>query len=225
MQSGTFKHPAARYADPSAGQSYFSWQQSAGRKGAVYNLKFFAPYISESDSVLEFGSGGGYLLAALHCREKVGVEINPVARGEAAKNGIETYSAPMELCGRAFDRVISSHCLEHVANPYESLCQVRDLLRKDGRLVLLLPLDDWRSQPWVGPDNDAHLYTWTPRLLGNLLVAAGFDPIMIKTIHRCWPPRFDEEIWAFSRAVFEALGYLSAVVLRRRQLWTIARPS
>jgi SAM-dependent methyltransferase len=206
-----------------ADQKYFSWQQSAGRKGAVYNLKFFAPFIPEDQDVLDFGCGGGYLLAALHCRERVGVEINPVARAEATKNGIKALSTLEELSGRTFDRVISSHCLEHVANPYESLCTMRRLLRNDGALILLLPIDDWRSEPWVGPDDNSHLYAWTPRLLGNLLVASGFQPVLIEVVNHVWPPRFDAHIWNFSRTVFDVLAYALSIALRRRQLWAVAR--
>jgi SAM-dependent methyltransferase len=223
MQNKSHMHPCARYADLVRGQEYFTWQAAAGKKGAVYNLRFFAPFILQDQDVLEFGCGGGYLLAALHCREKVGVEINPVARAEATKNGIETLSTLQELAGRTFDTVISSHCLEHVANPYESLCMLRQLLRKDGKLILLLPVDDWRSEPWIGPDNNAHLYAWTPRLLGNLLVASGFQPVSIKAINHAWPPRFDARIWNFSRTMFDVLAYVFSIALRRRQLWAVAR--
>jgi SAM-dependent methyltransferase len=222
MGNRILAHPTAHYADPLPGHKYFSWQQPAGMKGAIYNLKFFAPYISEDQDVLEFGCGGGYLLAALRCRGRIGVEINPAALAEAAKNGIQTFPTLADLPEGAFDRIISSHCLEHVANPYESLCTMRRLLRENGKVILLLPVDDWRSEPWIGPDENAHLYTWTPRLLGNLLVSAGFNPISIKLINYTWPPRFDQSIWAISRKLFEAMAFATAIVLRRRQIWAIA---
>jgi SAM-dependent methyltransferase len=225
MGNKILAHPAARYADPVAGERYFSWQQPAGIKGAIYNLRFFAPYIGEHHDVLEFGCGGGYLLAALGCGEKIGVEINPAARAEAAKIGIQTFSTFADLPERTFDRIISSHCLEHVPNPYESLGAMRRLLRHDGRLILLLPIDDWRSEPWAGPDRNAHLYAWTPRLLGNLLVATGFKPLSIQMVNYTWPPRFDGSIWTTSRRLFEAIAYATAVVLRRRQMWAIAEQS
>jgi SAM-dependent methyltransferase len=193
-------------------------------KGAVYNLKFFAPFIREGQDVLEFGCGGGYLLAALRCREKVGIEINPAARAEAAMNDIRTFSTLTELPEVAVDRIISSHCLEHVTNPYESLCTMRRLLRQGGRLILLLPVDDWRSEPRIGPDKNAHLCTWTPRLLGNPLVSAAFNPISIRVVNYAWPPRFDKSIWALSRNQFEAMAYPVAIFLRRRQIWAIAEP-
>jgi SAM-dependent methyltransferase len=216
--------PASRYADPATGGKYFSWQQAAGRKGAIYNLKLFAPYIHEDHDVLDFGCGGGYILEALHCREKVGVEINPVAQIEAMKMGIQTCSTLADLTGRTFDRIISSHCLEHVANPYESLCQMRGLLRQNGRLILLLPVDDWRNEPWVGTDDNGHLYGWTPRLLGNLLTSAGFRPLLVKVVNYNCPPRVDAILWALSRTLFTAIAYTTAVLLRRRQIWALAEP-
>jgi len=223
MQDKSIEPPSAHYADPVAGEKYFSWQREGGAKGAIYNLKFFAPFIHEDQDVLEFGCGGGYLLAALRCREKIGVEVNPAARAEAAKNGVQTLATLEEISGKTFDRVISSHCLEHVANPYESLCRLRQLLRNDGRLIMLLPIDDWRNQPWAAPDINAHLYTWTPQLLGNLLVASGFQPLTIKVVNHTFPPRFDARIWSFSRTMFGALAYVFSVALRRRQLWVEAR--
>lgn len=224
MSATSWGHPAARYADPLAGGQYFAWQQAAGRNGAIYNLKFFAPFIAETHDVLDFGCGGGYLLSALRCREKAGIDINPAARAEAARRGVPVFASSAELSGRKFDRIVSSHCLEHVHNPFETLCKLRRLLRKDGRLILLLPIDDWRREPWTGPDDNGHLCTWTPRLLGNLLVSAGFTPVSIKVVNYAWPPRLDKFIWAVSRALFDGVAYLTSVALFRRQLWAIALP-
>jgi len=210
-------------APPVYGEAYFAWQRTAGKKGAVYNRKFFAPFVHQEDSVLDFGCGGGYVLQALSCRNKVGIEVNPAARAEACKLGIEVLPSLSELGDRKFDIIISSHCLEHVPSPYETLSSFRHALAANGKIVLLLPIDDWRTEPWEGPDINAHLYTWTPKLLGNLLTACGLEPVFIRVVNHVWPPRFDEQIWAFSETLFEVLAYLSSVLLRRRQLWALAR--
>jgi hypothetical protein len=51
-------------------------------------------------------------------------------------------------------------------------------LRLTGKLILMLPLDDWRAASQQGRYRDGnqhnHLYAWTPQILGNLLVEAGF---------------------------------------------------
>ena len=214
--------PVARYAG-TAGELYFAWQRTCGLKSAIYNRKFFEPLVGAHDNVLDFGCGGGYMLQALCCGTKVGVDVNPAARAEATKLGIEVFADIAELGDRKFDVIITSHCLEHVTSPYETLTRLRRLLQKDGNIVLLLPVDDWRNEPWAGPDINFHLYTWTPKLLGNLLVAAGFDPIFIRTVTRVSPPRFDQYIWDFSERLFEVLSCICSIALRRRQIWALAK--
>ena len=225
MNNAVLDQAAARYAAPETGAAYFRWQKSAGEKGAQYNRKFFAPFVRPPDRVLDFGCGGGYMLRALPGCSKTGIEINPAAQAEARALGIEVASRFAELRGREFDVAISSHALEHAANPYDVLVSLRELLRAGGRLVLLLPLDDWRNEcvkgAWKGPDLNGHLYAWTPRLLGNLLAASGFEPVFIRVVNQVWPPRFDRFFWSLGPAIFQAAACLGSVLLRRRQLWAV----
>ena len=51
------------------------------------NFHTFSDFIKETDKVLDFGCGGGYLLNELNCADKYGVDINPVALEEASKWG------------------------------------------------------------------------------------------------------------------------------------------
>lgn len=213
----TIREPGLFYGEP-----YFAYQKAGGQKCATYNRKFFAPFIHEGDAVLDFGCGGGYLLQLLSCRDKAGIDINPAARAQAARLGIEAWASLAEIANRQFDIAISSHCLEHVANPYEILRAIGRVLRPGGLLVLLLPLDDWRTESWHGPDINGHLYAWTPKLLGNLLKASGFEPAFIRVVNHVVPPRIDQQLWALSKTVFEILSWVSSVVLRRRQIWAVA---
>src|SRR5262245_66414015 len=48
------------------------------------------------DDRIEFGCGGGYLLHILRARSKVGVDVNPAARAQAARLGIETHATLAE---------------------------------------------------------------------------------------------------------------------------------
>jgi hypothetical protein len=66
--------------EPHYDADYFSWQKNIGTFGGWANLTKFADYIKHTDNVLEFGAGGGYLLANVVCAAKIGVEINPSAR-------------------------------------------------------------------------------------------------------------------------------------------------
>lgn len=210
----------------SKGGRYFEMQKIGGMVYAQWNMPFWRNYISEGDSVLDFGCGGGYLLSALPAQKKVGVEINPAAREEGGTRGLEVYSTLDEIPSEyRFTRVISNHALEHLTSPFVALRMLKDLLTPDGQLLLLLPLDDWRSKGHIHfrPNNDdQHFYNWTPQNLGNLLVESGFKPIVIKVITDAMPPR----PWAHKVIQIPILrfplGWLSGFLLKRRQLWVQA---
>ena len=44
------------------------------------------------------------------------------------------------------DVIVSNHALEHIEAPIDALRQLRPKVKPDGKLVLVLPIDDWRSQ-------------------------------------------------------------------------------
>ncbi len=52
--------------------------------GGRVKAGLFHPYIKEDMTVIDFGSGGGYLLENITAREKIGIEVNDAAR-EAAR--------------------------------------------------------------------------------------------------------------------------------------------
>ncbi len=68
-------NPASYYDE-----KYFTWQNSVGKFGGWANLTKFDSHIEEDHKVLEFGSGGGWLLRNINCAEKIGVELNDAAR-------------------------------------------------------------------------------------------------------------------------------------------------
>ncbi|MBK7917795.1 MAG: class I SAM-dependent methyltransferase [Chloroflexi bacterium] len=127
------------------GELYFADQQITGALSAVWNLSYFLPYVNPSDAILDFGCGGGDLLARLPGRLKTGVEINPVAQEYAKKLGLQMFSSLDETPKTPYDVIISSHALEHVPEPLTLLMRLKDFLSSNGSLVLLLPMDDWRA--------------------------------------------------------------------------------
>jgi 2-polyprenyl-3-methyl-5-hydroxy-6-metoxy-1,4-benzoquinol methylase len=60
---------------------YFSWQKSIGEFGGWANLPKFMDYIKPEYNIIDFGCGGGYLLKNIECKHKIGIEVNPSARG------------------------------------------------------------------------------------------------------------------------------------------------
>src|SRR3989344_4449525 len=120
--------------------AYYAWQKKAGEYGANQDTWMYKPYINKNSVVLDFGCGGGYILEKLICKEKYGVDINPVARNEARRRGIKVFptikSLPQDI---KFDIIISHHTLEHVDNPFEMLKKLHQKIKPHGKLVLVVP--------------------------------------------------------------------------------------
>ena len=211
------------------GELYFQQQNAGGVLASKYNEFIFRPYVGGEDDVLDFGCGGGHLLNVLNPRKKVGVEINPAARAQAARLGVSVYSSIDEVQGMTFSRIVTSHALEHVPNPYQALVQLRELLRPDGLLVWLAPMDDWHARHqkrWNPDDADLHLYTWTPLLMGNLLRVAGYKPRSVSLlVHACPPALVSERLWNMGQPLFHLAAYLCAVLRKQRQIIAVAAPS
>jgi SAM-dependent methyltransferase len=206
----------------SEGEAYFRWQAEIGRAGARLNRWRFLPFLSGTDIVLDFGCGGGFLLAGLPALDRLGIEINPAARQVAEANGLATYPSLEELEAASVDVVISNHALEHTPDPFAELRGILRTLRPGGRLVLWLPLNDWRSDRRVKNDPSCHLYAWTSLTLRNLLSAAGFEVHACKVVTHAWSLRLASLESRVPSRLFDLACRTLAVVRRRRQLMALA---
>jgi len=211
-----------------AGSKYFAWQNTNGTIAGRIEARKFNPYIEPTDSVLDFGCGGGHILQNIECARRVGIDLNLSARTAAATLGIECHEGIASVPDGSFDVIISNHSLEHVLDPIAVLADLRSKLRPAGVLLLCVPMDDWRMQRvYDRNDINHHLCTWTPQLLGNSLLEAGFDPeqfsIRILT-HACYHRalRIYGKVPAF---VFDLFCRIFSVVTKRRQLLAVARKS
>jgi SAM-dependent methyltransferase len=142
MEYGASKHYLG-----DEGKAYFSSQNNLAEKEAVVTVWKFQPWVKPSDRVLDFGCAGGWILRGLQCAERIGVELNPAAHPVCRQNGVKVYSWVHEVEESGFDVIISHHCLEHVPYPIEALKKLHSLLKEGGKLVLVVPLDDWRVEP------------------------------------------------------------------------------
>lgn len=219
---------ASNHYDGEAGRRYFAYQNQGGLQRGRINARKFAPYTRPQDRVLDFGCASGGMLLHLACAARIGVEVNPIARAEAHRNGIEVYPALEAIPNASVDLIVSNHVLEHVPAPLEALGQLRERLRPGGRLVLVVPIDDWRNQRKVDlQDVNHHLYTWTPLLMGHLLTEAGYTIERVDVLTHAWPPL----IWAaldrwLPESAFDAICACVAVLTKRRQILAVAhRPA
>lgn len=206
-----------------SGESYFARQNEAADDGGILKARPFAPYMAKHHEVLDFGCGGGWLIKHLDVQRRVGVEPNTVAHPICEQNGVEVHEDIESLNGQQFDRIISNHCLEHVPCPLETLNSLSKLLKKDGQLLLMLPVDDWRSQrDFSGRDKDHHLHTWTPRLIANTLVDAGFETEKVRIVTHAWPWKWRTFNRLLPTPLFDLLCGSWSIFMRRRQLFAIA---
>ena len=202
------------------GENYFRRQFAASACLAQVEARKFAPSVSACHTVLDFGCGSGNILRNLACRCRLGVEVNSVARRFAEQQGILCLPSLDEVEAGSIDVLISNHALEHVSCPLDILGKMATSLKPTGKLVLCVPIDDWRSR-YDPHDVNHHLYTWTPQLLGNCLVAAGFHvtPTSIRVLTEALPGRFTPVLWRWLPSwMFRLVVWGFAVVRRRRQL-------
>ncbi|MBI2820854.1 MAG: class I SAM-dependent methyltransferase [Acidobacteria bacterium] len=122
--------------------------------------------------------------------------------GELQKNGWDAYGVepsidvfktlPPSLAGRVekslqpfverkarFDVITMWHVLEHLADPTDTLDQIRGLLDRDDLLLVAVPNfasweAGWAGRRWFHLDMPRHLYHYTPQTLSSLLSRCGF---------------------------------------------------
>lgn len=173
-------------------EAYFEWQKEIGEFGAQVDAFKFEAFIKAEDQVLDFGSGGGYMLDFLPGKEKIGIEINLAAREEAQARGIKTQAFISSVPDNWADVIISHHALEHTENPLAELKALFSKLRKGGKIICVVPTE--RIMPYHKGDINQHYFTWSAMNLGNLFSRAGFQVMEVKEIQHRWPRNY--QYWA-----------------------------
>lgn len=166
---------------------YFSMQKLSGEYSGVIDLFKFSSEVGPSDRVVDFGCGGGYILANLPAGEKIGVEVNETAVVVARSKGIRIVPALREIEDGWADVIISHHALEHVDDPLGEVTGMLAKLRPGGKVVIVTPVESYKRR-FTEDDPNFHLFTWSPSNLGNLLKRAGFVRISVSTVNHRWPP-------------------------------------
>jgi SAM-dependent methyltransferase len=169
-------------------KKYFDYQQNIGKFSGLANRIKFEELVLKNQAVLDFGCGGGYLLNSFKNIKKYGVEINKYARTIAInKNNLICFKSSSKLPSNFFDLIISDNALEHTENPLLELKQLYRSLKKNGKICLVVPLDNINFK-YDENDINLHLYSFSPMNIGNLLKAANFDVIMTEPYIHKWIP-------------------------------------
>ena len=135
----------------------------------------FSPYIKPQDHVFEYGAGAGWNLIGLNCQKKSAYDLSTLNVPTFQANSIQFINREDDIPSESYDVLLCHHVLEHVPSPGETLTFFRSLIKPNGKMVLVVPMEHQRIARFNLKDPDGHLYTWTPQTLGNLVDRAGFN--------------------------------------------------
>jgi len=192
---------------------YFDWHKSISEFGGWANRSKFSKFIKESDTILDFGCGGGFLLDGFNVSKKIGIEINPAAIETAKSKGIEVYNDVDLVADNSVDVVISNHALEHTLKPLDELKSLLKKLKKGGKIIVVVPCDNIINK-YKPNDINHHLYSWSPLNLGNIFTEAGFELVESKAYISKWPPKY--QLFAkLGRPMFEFICKIYGRIARK----------
>ncbi len=147
---------------------------------------------TDAKSILEIGCGEGALGAALKQRQKcrvVGIEIDRDAAAKARKRLDDVYCGDVleiiSLIQQEFDWIVGGDIVEHLAEPWSFLADLRRIARPDGKLLLSIPnianasviadlLRGRFDDVYMGLTCAGHLRFFTRRTIEDMLAIAGW---------------------------------------------------
>jgi SAM-dependent methyltransferase len=162
----------------------------AGTARIADQAAFLARHVPPGARLLEIGCAAGLLARALRpvvaTERYEGVELSP-ARAEATRHLDKVYDTSLPalqaqgiIPEQSYDMVISSHCLEHIADINTELAGIRTVLAHDGLLFVEVP--NRSGNPGLPyDDNRAHLHFFSVSSLVRLLGRHSLDVKTLET--------------------------------------------
>lgn len=179
----------------SSGWSLFNWVYRVARHFAIRQKFNLVRHNTKGVRLLDIGCGTGELLKYCKRRGYVvqGMEPNELPRQYAIEhNGIDVKSSLSELScgGEGYDCIMLWHVLEHIHLLNETFDNIKNLLDKDGRLVIAVPNHEsfdakYYNSYWAGYDVPRHLYHFTRDTITRLADKHGF------AVQKVFPQKMD----------------------------------
>lgn len=150
-------------------------------------------HASPPGRLLDVGCGPGFFLA---CASRQGWDVQGIDISQWAADYAEEYlglevqvKAPAQigdLWHNAFDAITMFHLLEHLPDPLEALQAIREALRENGVLIIVVPNISgfearYYDRDWRGLSIPYHLYHFTPDTATQMLGKAGLE---VLTVHK-----------------------------------------
>ena len=166
-----------------AGHGGAGYEESYGKTLSGYWKRelFDESGLNAYGGILDFGAGFGVISAALP--DVWCYDSSEIAQRALRDRQRKVVSDLAEIPLRQLKYILSSHSLEHCAEPYKELCRLREIIQPDGTLLLVLPFERTRVGTSLKPDQNRHLYCWTHQTVVNLLDLAGWKATQQRTIY------------------------------------------
>jgi 2-polyprenyl-3-methyl-5-hydroxy-6-metoxy-1,4-benzoquinol methylase len=151
-------------------------------------------FLPSKGRILEIGCAMGTTLKGFRDKgwQVTGVEPDQWTSEIAkSKYGLDVISAPFEEAGLAkesFDAILLLHVIEHLSDPFKALCNIADLIRPGGYLVLETPrYDTLMFRILKGRERSViseHLYYFTRKSMLAMCGDAGFHASRVEAVGR-----------------------------------------
>jgi len=181
-------------------QHYEKYWQDREDAFTSYERNLVLPgFFQKGEHVLDLACGDGTVASFLQEKlniKVIGVDISNTAIKQAGKNGVEAYVVDAEgnlpFKDNTFDVVFWGDNIEHLFDPFQTLKEIKRVLKSDGRLVLSCPnMGYWRYRlyyflngqlpdtEWTGlpPWAWSHIRFFNISILKLFLKEAGFKKI------------------------------------------------
>lgn len=141
----------------------------------------------QQGSILDVGSGVGSFLNTMqeHNWQVTGMEPDEDARKKATELYNITLQKPDALHNlppQSYDAITMWHVLEHVHQLHQTIEQLKNLLKKEGKLFIAVP--NYKAADaeayggrWAAYDVPRHLYHFTPKAIQTLMEKHGLKVI------------------------------------------------
>jgi SAM-dependent methyltransferase len=157
-------------------------------KSKLSKKEYFSDYYNEDDKVLEFGCGVGQNL--VNIKNKYGFDINKELYPMLESKGIKMFKTIDEIPSNFFDQILLCQVLEHLENPIEILTKLKDKLKVNGYIRIVVPKVHHSEVTDMNYSIDGHIYGWGFYELNYLLNLVGFTNIFNKKVYSKGTERF-----------------------------------
>jgi 2-polyprenyl-3-methyl-5-hydroxy-6-metoxy-1,4-benzoquinol methylase len=176
-------------------------EEEKARRLSVQSMLNQLQRLKKHGRLLDVGCATGFLLDEARKRgwEVFGIELSKWSVDHARNqlgltNVLQTILKNAQYPSNYFDTVVLVDAIEHLTDPKGTLIEIRRILKSDGIIFVNTPdisslVSKILRSRWWGV-KQAHLYYFTRKSLGNMLVEAGFTPIKTGTHARTFSLKY-----------------------------------